>query len=88
MHCVASLYVNNKSDRLRKFATLQTYQGKGIGSFMLNYLIDKLNVLDIDYFWFDARESAVEFYCKFGFNTQGHRFYKNNVAYFKMYMSL
>lgn len=88
IHCVASLYIEDKSARLRKFATLQQSQGMGLGSFMLNYLLTKLKASDVNYFWFDARESALEFYSRFGFNIEGSRFYKNDVPYFKMYTHL
>jgi len=86
--CVASLYLNDDTARLRKFATLQDSQGKGIGSFMLNYLINELKKLNVKYFWFDARESAVAFYRRFGFESEGTRFYKKEVPYFKMSMPL
>jgi len=40
--CVASIYFSGDSARLRKFATLQEYQGKGIGSAMLEYILSIL----------------------------------------------
>lgn len=82
--CVASLYIDNKSARLRKFATLNLFQGKGIGSCMLNHLIKNLKQQGINYLWFDARESAMAFYKRFGFNSSGELFYKSGVAYYKM----
>jgi ribosomal protein S18 acetylase RimI-like enzyme len=82
--CVASIYINTKSARLRKFATLSQFQGQGIGSFMLNYLVTKLKKDGVDYLWFDARESAVGFYNRLGFGTKGELFYKNEVPYYKM----
>lgn len=82
--CVASVYLDNTSARLRKFATLNEYQGNGVGTFMLNYLVGELKVYGVEYLWFDARESAVEFYKRFGFGVFGDRFYKKDVSYFKM----
>ncbi len=82
--CVASVYLDNKSARLRKFATLNEYQGNGVGTFMLKYLIGELKVCGVEYLWFDARESAVEFYKSSGFGVFGERFYKKDVPYFKM----
>ena len=84
--CVASIYVHDNSVRLRKFATLAECQGKGVGTFMLNYLIGELRSLKCNYFWFDARSSAVNFYKRFGFEQVGEMFFKNGVAYFKMQM--
>lgn len=82
--CVASLYIDNKSARLRKFATLHLFQGKGVGSCMLNHIIKSLKQQGINYLWFDARESAVDFYKRFGFNASGELFYKSGVAYYRM----
>lgn len=82
--CVASLYLKAGSARLRKFATLSEYQGKGVGSFMLNYLVNKLKEHEVNYLWFDARESAVSFYQRFGFKANGALFYKNEIPYYKM----
>lgn len=86
--CVASLYVNENSARLRKFATLDAFQGKGIGSTMIDHLINNLKKQGIHYLWFDARESALGFYQRFGFETTGELFYKSDVAYYKMYKNL
>ena len=82
--CVASIYLERTSARLRKFATLNQFQGQGIGSFMLRHLIEKLKKKDVNYFWFDARESAMSFYNRLGFKSEGELFYKNEVSYFKM----
>jgi predicted GNAT family N-acyltransferase len=40
--------------------------------------------LELTSFWFDARETALEFYKKFEFQTEGERFFKGDVAYFRM----
>jgi len=82
--CVASLYFNNNTARLRKFATLPDYQGKGIGSFMLKFLVSELKTIGATQLWFDARESALGFYQRHGFEPFGERFYKGDVPYFKM----
>jgi len=86
--CVASLYVENNRARLRKFATLIDFQGKGVGTCMLNYLIDELKRVGVDYLWLDARESAIDFYARFGLNTFGESFYKKDVLYRKMEVNL
>jgi GNAT superfamily N-acetyltransferase len=86
--CVASIYIDGDSARLRKFATLNKFQGKGIGSFMLNHLIKKLKQQGMRSLWFDARESAVAFYNRLGFTMIGKRFYKNGIAYYKMHTDL
>lgn len=88
--CVASLFTESggKIVRLRKFATLAEYQGKGIGSLVLQHLVTYSKEKGATLFWFDARESAIQFYGKFGFSVEGERFYKRNVPYFRMSQSL
>lgn len=95
--CVASVYlhpiINNKGDftksaRLRKFATLPSHQKQGIGSFVLTHIIHSLKTQSINTFWCDARESAIPFYQRFGLKTEGPRFYKSDIAYFKMQIAL
>ena len=83
--CVASIFIEKDAARLRKFATLQEYQGQGIGTFMLNFLVKEVKNLGIPLFWLDARESAIEFYQRFGFLPEGKQFFKNNVPYVKMF---
>jgi ribosomal protein S18 acetylase RimI-like enzyme len=81
---VASVYVLDRQARLRKFATYASHQGKGIGSRVLNHIIADLSNKKIGYFWCDARETAIDFYRRFGMEVESERFYKSNVAYVKM----
>lgn len=37
---VASIYIENDSARLRKFATLEKFQGQGLGTKLLFHVID------------------------------------------------
>jgi predicted GNAT family N-acyltransferase len=86
--CVASVYINSDKARLRKFATKTDYQSKGIGSQMLKFILHTLNDSAANIFWCDARESALSFYQRFGMQPYGERFYKADVAYFKMAVAL
>jgi len=86
--CVASIYITGASARLRKFATLEEFQGQGIGSFMLNHLVQQLKKQGMQSLWFDARESAVGFYNRLGFTVSGTRFYKSHIAYYRMHADL
>jgi len=86
--CVASIYTEDMSARLRKFATIREHQGNGIGTEMLKCIVSELKIRQIEYFWFDARESATGFYSRLGFEIEGERFFKNRVPYVKMSMSL
>jgi predicted GNAT family N-acyltransferase len=85
---VASIYIEAKTARLRKFATLPHFQNKGIGSQVIAHIMKALNVIDINYFWCDARESAVSFYQRFGMQTLGEPFIKSGIPYYKMEIRL
>ena len=61
---------------------------QGIGSAMLNYIIDELTKEALSSFWCDARESAMQFYMRFGFVSEGDRFYKSDLAYNKLVLKL
>jgi len=86
--CVASIYIDEQTARLRKFATLADFQGRGIGSQMLAYIIDELKKLEINLFWCDARQSAQSFYQRFGLKKQGAIFEKSGIPYYKMAIKL
>ncbi|HIO93005.1 MAG TPA: GNAT family N-acetyltransferase [Leucothrix mucor] len=82
--CVASVYLQGEYARLRKFATLKSHQKKGIGSNVLTFILKALEERNITYFWCDARESAVDFYQRFGLEVEGSIFYKSDIPYYKM----
>lgn len=86
--CVASVYITSDRARLRKFATKTDYQGQGIGSQMLKFILHSLNNTVVKFFWCDARESALSFYQRFDMQPYGERFYKAEVSYFKMEVAL
>lgn len=84
----ASIFITGKKAQLRKFATLEQYQGLGIGRQLITAVLVDLNRAGIEHFWCDARESALNFYHRIGMTKSGERFYKSDVPYFKMTMNL
>ncbi|MCG9544072.1 GNAT family N-acetyltransferase [Vibrio sp. Isolate33] len=82
--CVASVYVQGKQARLRKFATLLEYQGQGVGSKVIAHAIKDLQAFNVSYFWCDARTSALGFYQRFGMAVEGSEFEKSGISYYKM----
>ena len=86
--CVASIYFNSNKARLRKFATLEEYQGQGVGTQMLHFILQSLRKTGIKIFWCDARETALTFYRRFDMQPIGERFYKADVPYFKLQVTL
>lgn len=85
---VASVFINGDRARLRKYATLADYQGQGIGTAMLKAIFSHLEQQPVNYFWCDARESAIGFYRRFGMQVEGERFYKSGEPYMKMSVTL
>ncbi len=85
---VASIYIDGDKARLRKFATLHAFQGRGIGTRLIEHILLELSQQGISYFWCDARASAVGFYARFGMKPFGEQFYKSGVAYYKMSLRL
>jgi predicted GNAT family N-acyltransferase len=86
--CVASVYLTLNKARLRKFATDIRYQQQGIGSKMFIFIIESLKSRQVKTLWCDARESALDFYKRFGMQASSDRFYKEDVSFFKMEVEL
>ncbi|PKI15956.1 GNAT family N-acetyltransferase [Colwellia sp. 12G3] len=85
---VASIYIEDSVARLRKFATLVAFQGRGIGSKLITHILSELINSGTEDCWCDARTTAVGFYQKFGMQSQGTEFNKSGIWYFKMAVSL
>jgi len=81
---VASIYRDNRVARLRKFATLVKFQGRGLGSKLIAHILNELEDAGVECFWCDARKTATGFYKKLGMTQQGSEFYKSGVLYLKM----
>lgn len=60
--------------RLRGMATLDAYQGKGIGRSVLKESIKFLKEKKVKFLWCNARTSALNFYQKLGFKAVGTEF--------------
>ena len=75
--------------RFRKFACDPAYQGRGIGSRLLQYSISVArSELNGTIFWCDARSSSSEWYGKRGFISFGEKFFKGQVEYVRMYIQV
>lgn len=85
---VASIFIEGKSARLRKFATDGRSQGQGLGTKMLNHIIYELKKLGIERFWCDARVTAAPFYKRFGMHPVGEPFIKKGLDYVVMEVNI
>ena len=74
--------------QFRKLAVASEWQGRGIGS----KLVEQAGVVATDAcassLWCDARTSALSFYERFGMQTEGSSFMRKGVEYVKMRKAL
>ena len=80
---VISLFVTGPVARFRKFATHPDWQGRGIGTALLQHTIAEARQRGATRIWCDARLTAVAFYQRFGMAAEGDVFYKGPIAYAK-----
>jgi len=86
---VISFFIDGqKIGRFRKFATHLHFQRKGIGSQLLRYVFEKAVELGVVQIWCDARIDALLFYERYGMKQEGAIFFKQEIAYVKMYWEL
>ena len=78
---VISLFIKNEEAQFRKFATLQSEQGQGYGSLLLNYVIQDAKNRGVKRIWCNARKNKVGFYKKFGLLESDHSFMKEGRSY-------
>ena len=78
---IASFFANTNKQvnarnpiQLRGMATLSDYQGRGLGRLMIQAAIHESKKRNHDILWCNAREEAVKFYEKLGFNISGEKF--------------
>jgi GNAT superfamily N-acetyltransferase len=85
---VISVFVEGGIAQFRKFATLEAYRGKGLGSKLFAYMLKELETLLVQVIWCNARLDAMAFYKRFGFEATGSPFEKGGVLYKKMSKSM
>ncbi len=78
---VISLFVNGDEAQFRKFATLTDQQGKGLGSELLEHLINEAKSHGVRRLWCNARMDKTGFYERFGMTTTDQTFSKGDIDY-------
>ncbi|EHQ28540.1 GNAT family N-acetyltransferase [Mucilaginibacter paludis] len=78
---VVSLFSKGSDFQFRKFAVQPAFQGKGVGTSLLAYVIDFAKAEGAQRVWCNARAQAIGFYLKSGFRQTGENFTKNNLDY-------
>ncbi|HTN22132.1 MAG TPA: GNAT family N-acetyltransferase [Pelobium sp.] len=78
---VVSLFEDNNKLQFRKLATDKKYQRLGLGSKMINYVLNYAKEKHIGKVWCNARLSATGFYEKLGFVKTEKTFSKGGIDY-------
>jgi N-acetylglutamate synthase and related acetyltransferases len=78
---IVSLFQHGTDFQFRKFAVVAEAQGTGVGTALLNYMMDFAIEEGAQRIWCNARISAVGFYLQFGFERTGKLFSKNSFDY-------
>jgi ribosomal protein S18 acetylase RimI-like enzyme len=78
---VVSLFEDNNKLQFRKLATDKKYQRLGLGSKMINYVLNYAKEKNIEKVWCNARLSATGFYEKLGFVKTDEVFSKGGIGY-------
>jgi predicted GNAT family N-acyltransferase len=81
MISVISLFKTGDSAQFRKFATLNSEQGKGYGSKLLNYLFLQVDDSETAKVWCNARADKIHFYKRFGMHQTEKKFIKGGKSY-------
>ena len=63
---IVSCFIEGKEMQFRKLATLEEYQGKGIASHLLKYILEFAKEKGVEKVWCNARTNKKSFYEKFG----------------------
>lgn len=74
--------------QFRKLAVAPEWQGRGVGSQLLEQAAVVARQAGAKTLWCDARTSALPFYQRFGMQTEGNSFMRKEVEYVKMRRSL
>lgn len=83
---VGCLYLiwNGEKAHLKQFAIEPEWQNRGIGSRLLQYTENFCREMGISYIKMHARESAVPFYEKFGYEKYGEKFLEIGLPHWKL----
>lgn len=70
----------NNQYQIRGMAVLDTQQGKGLGGLLIKKVEEYLSQTNTEIIWFNARESAVNFYKKMEYSVTGEPFEIPNIG--------
>ncbi len=85
---VVSLFINEGVGQFRKLAVLPNAQNQGLGTQLMNYLVDFCKVQKLTKLWCNARVNSKEFYIKFGFHETDQTYTAAGFDFVKMELEL
>ncbi len=68
------LFTDENQYQIRGMAVLEEFQKRGFGEQLLQYCENEIQIKKGELIWFNARETAVGFYIKSGYEVVGERF--------------
>ena len=74
---VVSTFIKEDTMQFRKFATLNSEQGKGYGNLLMAHIIQFAKDEHCKRMWCNARCNASAFYAKFGFTETKQKFHQD-----------
>nr|WP_232381184.1 GNAT family N-acetyltransferase [Paenibacillus tianjinensis] len=81
MISVVSLFIDGSEAQFRKFATLESMQGKGYGSKLLHHVLNEAASSGVKRVYCNARSHKASFYQKFGLAVTDRTFTKGGKDY-------
>lgn len=84
----ARLVISNRIGKIGRMCILKEYRNKGIGSKLINNIIEYSKNIGLEYIYLNAQINAIPFYEKNGFIIKGHEFMDAGIPHKKMFMML
>lgn len=78
---VVSVFEDEDKLLFRKLSVRNEFQNQKIGSALMNYILNHARSTEKKFIWCNARTSALNFYKKFGFVSNGKTFTKNGIDF-------
>jgi len=93
--CIASFHPQGygefagKAYQLRGMATLNAFQGKGLGTQLVNFAVVYMRGQKVNYVWCNARKLATSFYSNLGFEIVSSEFDIQGIGpHYAMYLKI
>ncbi|MDH6307866.1 putative GNAT family N-acyltransferase [Dysgonomonas sp. PFB1-18] len=82
--CCILTPISEVTIQLRQMAVDDFYQGKGLGSELLQYSEQVATERNFEYLYLHARKVAVDFYRKHGYTIEGDQFTEVGIPHYEM----